>query len=146
MAGPLSISNAHSHVLSYNNEVTYLKVFFAHGFDIQTIDPNLLNKWVIHRFNICAATNVEDYELWICIRTDFKKFETKHFNILDNSTWRSIREYCYLYRFWIDINEGFKTFTTAMLEAIAADCYDEWTLKQIKWVKKCCHALFTVTR
>ncbi len=146
MAGPSSISSAHSHVPSHDNEAADLKALFAHGFDIQTVDPDLLDKWVTHRFNICAATNVEDYELWICIRTGFKKFEVKYFDILDNSTWRRIREYCYSHGFWIDINDGSETFTNAMLEAIAADWYDEWTLKQIKWVEKRYHALSTVTR
>ncbi len=63
MAGPSSISSTHSHVPSHDNEAADLKVFFAHDFDIQTADPDLLDKWVTHRFNICAATNVEDYEL-----------------------------------------------------------------------------------
>ena len=41
--------------------------------------------------------------------------------MLDNSIWKQIREYCYLHGFWIDVNNGSKTFTIAILEAIAAD-------------------------
>ena len=146
IAGPSNISIAHFHIPSHDNEAANLKAFFAHGFDIQTADPNLLDKWVTYRFNICAATKVEDYELWISIQINFKKFEAKHFDMLDNNTWRRIREYCYPYGFWIDVNNGSETFTTAILEVIAADWYDEWTLKQIKWVEKRYHTLSTVTR
>ena len=86
MAGPLSILNTHSHVPSHDNKTANLKAFFAHGFDIQTAVSDLLNKSVTHRFNIYIATKDKNYELWICIQTDFKKFETKYFDILDNST------------------------------------------------------------
>ena len=48
MAGPSSIASAHSHVLSHNNEAADLKAFFAHGFDIQTADADLLDKWITH--------------------------------------------------------------------------------------------------
>lgn len=125
IAGFSSILSAHFHVLLHDNEAANLKVFFAHNFDIQTSDPDLFDKKVTHRFNIYAATNVEDYKLWAYIWIDFKKFEVKHFDILDSSPWKRIREYCYLHGFWIDVNNGSKTFTTAMLEAIASDWYDE---------------------
>ena len=34
MVDPLSILNAHSHILSHNNKAANLIAFFAHGFDI----------------------------------------------------------------------------------------------------------------
>ena len=119
MAGSSSISSAQPHVPSHDNKTADLKALFVHSFDMKTADSDLLDKWVTHRFNIYAATNVEDYELWACIRMNFKKFEAKHFDMLDSSTWRRIREYCYPHGFWIDVNNGFETFITAMLEAIA---------------------------
>ena len=63
MAGLLSILNAQSHVPSHDNDTSNLKVFFVHGFDIKTADPDILDKWVTYEFNICAAINVEEYEL-----------------------------------------------------------------------------------
>lgn len=132
MASPLSISSAHPHILFYVNKTTNLKALFTHGFDIQTTDADLLNKWVTYKFNICAVTNVEDYELWIYIQIDFQKFEAKHFNMLDSSTLRRIQESCYLHKIWININNGSDSFITAMLKAIASDWYDEWTFEQIK--------------
>lgn len=63
MASPLNISNIHSYVLTHDNETANLKAFFTLSFDIQITDSDLLNKWVIYRFNICAVTNVKDYKL-----------------------------------------------------------------------------------
>ena len=63
MANPLSISNIYFYVLSLNSKAANLEAFFIYNFDIQTTDFNLLNKWVTHRFNICAAINVKNYEL-----------------------------------------------------------------------------------
>ena len=90
MAGSSSIASTHSHVLSHDNEAADYKAFFAHGFDIQRVDTDLLNKWVTHWFNICIAANVEDYKLWVCIQIDFKKFEAKYFDMLDSSSWTRI--------------------------------------------------------
>lgn len=45
--------------------------------------------------------------------------------MLDNNTRKHIREYYYLYKFWINVNNGSKTFTTAMLEAITVDWYNK---------------------
>lgn len=47
--------------------------------------------------------------------------------MLYNSTWKRIQEYCYQYKFWININNGSKTFTIAMLETIAAKWYNKWS-------------------
>lgn len=50
---------------------------------------------------------------------DFIKFETEHFNQLDNVTLRVFRDYCYPHRFWVNFNLNLnKTYNTAILEAI----------------------------
>lgn len=121
MADPSIILNIHFYTPSHNNKAANLKFFFAYSFDIQKLDTDLLDQWVIHGDNIYAGTNVEDYELWACIQMNFQKFVTKDFDILDSSIGRRIREYYYLHRFWINVNNSSKTFTTAILEAIAAD-------------------------
>lgn len=90
MAGFLSISSPYLHVSSHSNRAANFKAFFVHGFIILTADFDLLNKWVIHRFNIYVARNIKDYKLWACIKTNFKKFKAKYFNILDSSTYKCI--------------------------------------------------------
>lgn len=65
--------------------------------------------------------NIKDYSLWVFIQTGFLKFETKYFNQLDNAILRVFRDYCYLHRFWIDMNLNLdKTCNTTMLEAVIA--------------------------
>ena len=86
MAGLLNILSVHSYVLFHNNKITNLKAFFVHNFNIQITNIDLLNKWITHRFNIYTAINIKDYKLWACIQIDFKKFEAKYFNILNNNT------------------------------------------------------------
>lgn len=83
-------------------------------------------------FNICAVTNVKNYKLWAYIQIDFKKFEAKDFDKLDSSIWKRIQKYYYLHKFWIDVNNSLKTFTTVILKVITANYYNEWTFKQIK--------------
>lgn len=90
MANLSSILSVHPYVPLYDNKIVNLQAFFTHGFDILIANPDLVNKWDIHRLNICTATIVEDYELWIYIPTDFNMFKEKYFDMLDNSIWRYI--------------------------------------------------------
>lgn len=62
MANFLSISSIQPFVLSHNNKIANLKVFFVHSYDI-----HLLDKWITYKFNICVATNIKDYKLWAYI-------------------------------------------------------------------------------
>lgn len=65
--------------------------------------------------------NIKDYSLWKFIQIDFVKFETEHYNQLDNATLRVFQNYCYPHGFWIDFNLSFnKTCNTAILKAITA--------------------------
>ena len=146
MAGPSSISSAHSHGPSQDYEAANLKRFFAQGFDIQTADHDMLNKWVIHSLNEYATLNTEDFDLWASIRMDFGKFEAKHFDELDSSTWNLIRNYCYPHGYWIDYNiDDERTWTTVMLKAVKANWNDEWSIKQIKWVEQQYKTLSRIT-
>ena len=147
MAGPSSISSAPSHVPSHDYEAADLKILFAQGFDFQTTDHDMINKYAIHKFNLYAAANDEDYNLWDCIQVDFEKFEARHFDELHGSTWKIIRNYCYPHGYWIDHNFGpGRTRTTAMLKAVENYWNNEWTLEQIKWVETHYYTLFTTTR
>ena len=63
MAGPLSISSAHSHVSSYDYEAGNLHALIAYEFNFQTTDHDMINKYAIHMFNLYAATNDENFNL-----------------------------------------------------------------------------------
>lgn len=54
----LSIWNAFLYDFKVN-----LKIYFDNSIDIETIDYNILNKYMIHKFNQYAATNAEDYTI-----------------------------------------------------------------------------------
>lgn len=97
MTGALSISSIF--IKSHNSKITNLKTLFAQGFNIKTVDYNLINKFVIYRLNQYPALNAKDYYLWNCIQMNFKKFEAKHFDNIVSRTWTITRDYCYLYRY-----------------------------------------------
>lgn len=44
----------------------------------------MLNKWVLYSFYLYIAFNAKDYDLWVYIKIDFKIFEIKYFDKLDN--------------------------------------------------------------
>ncbi len=78
---------------------------------------------------------------------DFGKFEAKHFDELDSTTWKLIRNYCYPNGYWIDHDFGpGRTHTTVMLKAVEADWNNKWTLEQIKWVEERYDTLSRTTR
>lgn len=86
MAGPSSISSTPLPDLLYIPEVNNQKILFYPRFDIQTADYDLLNKYVIYKFNQYIAINIEDYSFWNFIQIDFTKFEVKYFNKFNNIT------------------------------------------------------------
>ena len=143
MAGPSSTRSAFSH----DPEVHDFNALFEPSFNVREADYNLLNKYVVYKVNQYRAMNIEDYSLWESIQMDFVKFEAEHFDQLSNAILRVFRDYCYPHGFWIELNSSLdKTFNTAMLEAVAAEWNDEWTLEQIKWVERRYRALSTITR
>ncbi len=98
----------------------------------------MINQYTIYKFNHeYAEMNVEDYCLWDSIQMDFAEFEERHFDELNNTTWRVVRDYCYPHGFWIDHNFGpSRNCTTTMLTAVEADWNNKWSLEQIEWVEE----------
>ena len=77
---------------------------------------------------------------------DFANYEAKHFNELDNATWRIIRDYYYAHGFWINHNfDHGRSRTHVMLTSVAVDWNNECTLEQIKCVKQYYQTLSRVT-
>lgn len=102
MANPSSIPST----TSQNSKTNNLKTLFAHGLNLQTMDHGLINNFILHWFNQYIAMNLENWSLWDSIQTDSAKFEAKHFDQLNNATWRGVSDYYYMYEFWIDHNFG----------------------------------------
>lgn len=116
MAGPSSVSSVLSDL--HDPETTDLKALFAQGLTVETADHDLINKFVIQRFNQHRALNAEDWSLWDCIQIDFEKFEAKHFDQVDSLTWKVVRDHSYPHGFLIDYNfSPGRTRTTVMLKS-----------------------------
>lgn len=63
MVGLSSILSIHSHNSFYDYKATNLKASFAYKFQFQTTDYNIINKYVIHKFNLYIAANNKDFSL-----------------------------------------------------------------------------------
>lgn len=50
-------------ILLHNANTANLKFFFIQRFNIKIIDYNLINKFVLYKFNQYATLNTEDYYL-----------------------------------------------------------------------------------
>lgn len=131
MADSSSVSSIFSE--SYKPKTNNIKAFFVQEFNIITIGYDLINKFIIYKFYQYAAANVEDFSLWNCIQVNFEKYEIRHLDEPEGSTWNVIRNHCYPHRYWINYNFGSnKTCTTFMLDADKVNWNDEWTIEQIK--------------
>ena len=92
--------------------------------------------------------NVEDYCLWNSINLYFAKFEARHFDELNNLTWKIVKDYCYMDGFWIDHKFGLdRPRITFMLKAVNNEWNNKWTFEQISWIeKRYNHVLSRTTR
>lgn len=64
----------------HNPKIDDLKAVFAQGFNAQTANYYLINKFVVQKFNQYIVLNVKGYRFWNCIQIDFEKFEAKYFD------------------------------------------------------------------
>lgn len=104
MAGFLGVLNAFLH----DQKIVNLKILFTQRFDFQTTDHNIINKYIIYKFNYkYKEMNIKDYCFQDSIQIDFAKFETKYFDRLNNAIQRVFRDYCYIHGFCIEHNFGF---------------------------------------
>lgn len=130
MPSPSSILNAPLH-----DPKADLKILFNNSIEIERTDYDILSKYIIWKFNQYAAVNTKDYSFWDCIQVDFEKFETIYFDKFYGSTWKLVKENCYLHEYQIDHNFGIgKTYITTMVKAVKAKWNEKYILKQIKWV------------
>lgn len=88
------------HIFLYDQKVYDLKIFFCLCFDIQTIlYYDLLNKYVIYKFNQYTIKNIKDYSFGDFIQINLANFEINDFNEFDNVISEIIRDYYYLHGF-----------------------------------------------
>jgi hypothetical protein len=107
---------------------------------------NLVNHYVIRRFQSYLINNVEDFALWESICYDFENFDFEIWNKLSQDNWNLIKRVCYTQRFWLNHADQKSTRAAIMFKAFKNSYYDEWTLDQIKWVKRFYRKLSSVTQ
>ncbi len=118
-------------LIEFNIQPRWWENFIPSQFNSHYVDRYTLNKHVIQLFQKYAERELQDWLLYKAIRADFRQFREEHFNELDYSTWMYVREYCYTHEFWLK-----ETSATGMLQAINSDFYEDWFMKQIRWVEK----------
>jgi hypothetical protein len=58
------------------------KILFVNDLNIDNVNSNIINKYVIYLFNKYAAANIQNYDLREAIQVDFSRFKIEHFNYL----------------------------------------------------------------
>ena len=95
----MAVSSSTRSAFLHDSNVHDFKTIFEPSFNIQEVDYNLLNKYVVYKVNQYRVINIGDYSLWESIQIDFMKFELEDFDQLDNTTFRIFRDYCSLHGF-----------------------------------------------
>jgi hypothetical protein len=70
----------------FDSEISIdVEAFFCNDIDLDKADHYILNKYVTYRVSQYAALDIEDYDLWICIQTDFVLFIENYLRQLNES-------------------------------------------------------------
>ncbi len=98
-------------------------------------------------FNIYQKCKIQNIELWNVIYCNFVDFKKEYWNLISSNFWNLIHKMCYTQKFWIDrINDKDNITSKYMNVVIHRDYYDDWLLKQIKWVKKYYKRFFSIVQ
>jgi hypothetical protein len=113
-----------------------VKTFFCNDIDLHKTDHHILNKYVTYRVSQYAVLDIENYDLWICIQTNFVLFIENHLRQLNELTWKILLDYCYSHEYWVDHDSRRKMPDNFMKKiSIDAEYSNEWIKNQIKWVE-----------
>jgi hypothetical protein len=88
---------------------------------------------VTYRVSQYAVLDIENYDLWICIQTNFVLCIENHLRQLNESIWKNLLDYCYSNEYWVDHDSKRKMFENFM-KTISVDVCN-WSKNQIKWIE-----------
>ncbi len=113
-----------------------VETFFCNDIDLDKANHHILNRYVTYRVSQYAAFGIEDYDLWICIQTDFVLFIENHLNQLNESIWKTLLDYCYSHEYWVD-HDSKRKMSAYFMKTINLDVeYNfNWIKNQIKWIE-----------
>jgi hypothetical protein len=113
-----------------------VETFFCNDIDLDKANHHILNKYVNYRVSQYAVLDIENYNLWICIQTNFVLFIESHFSQLNESNWKILLDYCYSHEYWID-HVSKRKMSANFMKTINLDAkYSfNWIKNQIKWIE-----------
>jgi hypothetical protein len=113
-----------------------VKTFFCNDIDLDKANYHILNRYVIYQVSQYAILDIENYDLWICIQTNFVFFIENHLNQWNKSIWKILLDYCYSHEYWVDHDSKKKMFAYFMKTiSLDAEYNFNWIKNQIKWVE-----------
>jgi hypothetical protein len=109
---------------------------FCNDIDLEKADYHILNKYVNYRVSQYAVLEIENYDLWICIQTNFVPFIETHLRQLNKSIWKILLDYCYFHEYWVD-HDSKRKMSENFMKTINLDAeYNcNWIKNQIKWIE-----------
>jgi hypothetical protein len=129
-------SNSNPNSSRFELDMSDYETLFENDLNIEKADHSLLNKYVIYRVSQYMTLDIEDYDLWIFIQTNFVQFTENHLKLLNESIWKSLLDYCYSHDYWID-HDSLKKMSANFFKILDIDCEysNQWTAEQIRWVE-----------
>ena len=104
-------------------------------FIIEFADNDMFNVWIMRTFQRYINIRMKNYDFWEIIHFDFEEWQKHHWSKLTIITWDFIKNCCYSREFWIDRLDTKDTRVSNMLRAATKKYNENWSMKQIKWVK-----------
>ena len=114
-------------------------------FITEFINNEVFNIWVMRIFQEHIKLKIQDYDLWEAIHFDFEEWQKLHWDKLTIIIWNFIKNCCYSREFWIDRFDTKDTRVSNMLRAATKKYNENWSMKQIKWVKDHYDIIFRYT-
>jgi hypothetical protein len=79
-----------------------VETFFCNDIDLEKTDHCILDRYVTYRVSQYAVLDIENYDLWICIQTNFVLCVDNYLRQLNKSTWKILLDYCYFREYWVN--------------------------------------------
>ena len=126
-------SNASTSNAGFELSKTQMRKLFAKN-EIIEID---FKRYIENHFRIYFDKRIYDYNLWFSITEDFEVFIINIWRLVFSDLWITIHEICCVQGFWIDLScRTYGKRADCMHQVVQFECHEEWTLKQIEFVKK----------
>jgi hypothetical protein len=131
-----SHSNSNSNSSRFESDMSNYETLFDNDLNIEKADHFLLNKYVIYRVSQYMILDIENYDLWIFIQTNFVQFTENHLKLLKESIWKSLLDYCYSHDYWVN-HDSLRKMSANFFKILNIDCEysNQWTTEQIRWIE-----------